>query len=94
MQNEYLHKIFHIEIHHLCDIDKEISMGYDTTCKLLNSSIRQLLMDEVDVKGELIFQSVAQTMKDDTNCVLFTEPNQDLCKFILDEIDTWMTNKF
>jgi hypothetical protein len=33
-------------------------------------------------------------MKDDTNRVLFTEPNQDLCRFIIDYIDTWMANKF
>jgi hypothetical protein len=33
-------------------------------------------------------------MKDDTNRVLFNEPNQDLCRFILKDIDTWMANKF
>jgi hypothetical protein len=69
-------------------------MGYDTTGELLNSSIRQLLMDEVDVEGEPISQSVERTMKDDTNRVLFTEPKQDLCRFILDDINTWMANKF
>jgi hypothetical protein len=58
MQNEYLHKIRHIKVHNICNIDKEISMGYDTTGKLLNSSIRQLLMDEVEVEGEPIFHSV------------------------------------
>jgi hypothetical protein len=37
IQNEYLHKIRHIEVHNLCNIDKEISLGYDTTVELLNS---------------------------------------------------------
>jgi hypothetical protein len=87
MQNEYLHKIRHIEVHHLCNIDKEISMGYDTTGELLNSSIRQLPMDEIDVEGEPIFHYVEQTMKDDTKLVLFTEPNQDLCSFIMNDIE-------
>jgi hypothetical protein len=51
-------------------------------------------MDEVDVEGEPIFKSVERTMKDDTNRVLFTEPNQDICRFILNDIETWMANKF
>jgi hypothetical protein len=68
-------------------------MGYDTTGELLNSSIRQLLMDEVDVEGEPIFHSVELMMKDDTNRVLFTEPNQDLCSSILNDIERWMANK-
>jgi hypothetical protein len=88
------YKIRHIEVHHLCNIDKEIPMGYDTTDELLKSSIRQLIMDEVDVEGEPIFHSVERTMKDDTNRVLFTEPNQDLCSFILNDIETWMAYKF
>jgi predicted ABC-type exoprotein transport system permease subunit len=51
-------------------------------------------MDEVDVEGEPIFQSVERTMKDDTDRVLFIQPNQDLCQFILEDIDTWMATKF
>jgi hypothetical protein len=33
-------------------------------------------------------------MKEDTDRVLFTEPNQDLCQLILEDIDTWMANTF
>jgi hypothetical protein len=33
-------------------------------------------------------------MKDDTDQALFTEPNQDLFKHILDDIETWMEHKF
>jgi hypothetical protein len=47
-------------------------MEYDTKGELLNSLIRKLLMDEVDVEGEPIFQSVELTMKDETSRVLFT----------------------
>jgi hypothetical protein len=32
-------------------------------------------------------------MKDDTGRTLFTEHNQDICKHILDEIETWMEHK-
>jgi hypothetical protein len=31
MQNEHLYKIRHIKIHDMCNIDKEVSMGYNTT---------------------------------------------------------------
>jgi hypothetical protein len=51
-------------------------------------------MDEVDVEGEPIFHSIERTMKYNTSRVLFTEPNQDLCSFILNDIETWMANKF
>jgi hypothetical protein len=51
MQNKYLHTIKHIEIHNMCNIDKKNAMGYDTTGEVLNSTIRQILMDEVDVEG-------------------------------------------
>jgi hypothetical protein len=69
-------------------------MGYDTTGEILNSSIRQLLMEELDVEGEPIFQSVERTMKDNTYRVLFTEPNQELCQHILEDIGTWIANRF
>jgi hypothetical protein len=51
-------------------------------------------MDEVDVEGEPIFQTIVRTMKGDTNRALFTETNQDLCKHVLDDIETWMKHKF
>jgi hypothetical protein len=94
IQNEYLHKIGHIEIHNICNIDKEVSMGHGTPGELINSTIRQILMDEVDVEGEPIFKSVERTMKDDMDRVLFTEPDQDLCKHILKDIETCMAKKF
>jgi hypothetical protein len=31
MQNEYLNHIKHVEMHNICHIDKDISLGYDTT---------------------------------------------------------------
>jgi hypothetical protein len=51
-------------------------------------------MDEVAVEGEPIFQSVKRTMKDDTDHVLFTGPNLELCKHILEDIKMWTANKF
>jgi hypothetical protein len=33
-------------------------------------------------------------MKDDTDRFLFTEPNQELRQHILEDIDTWMANRF
>jgi hypothetical protein len=60
MQHEYLHNICHIEIHHLCNFYKDISIGYDTTGEILNSSIRQLLMYEVDDEGKPINLSISR----------------------------------
>jgi hypothetical protein len=94
MKNEHLPNIKHIEIHNMCHIDKEISMGYDTMGDALNSTSRKLLMDEVDLEGEPLFQVIARTMKDDTDRALFMEPNQDTCKRILDNIETWIEHKF
>jgi hypothetical protein len=51
MQNEYLRHTQCVEMYHLCHIDKEISFGYDITGELISSTIRQMLMDEVGVKG-------------------------------------------
>jgi hypothetical protein len=94
MQNEYLQKIKHIEIHNMRNINEEIVMGYDTTDEVLNSTIRQILMDEVDVEGDPNFQAIECTMTKDMDRTIFTEPNQDLCKHILDDIETWMEHKF
>jgi hypothetical protein len=75
-------------------IDKDISMGYDTMGEALNSALRQLLTDEVDVEGEPLFQTIGCTMTNDTDRALFMEPTQDICKHILDDIETWMEHKF
>jgi hypothetical protein len=93
MQNEYLYKIKHNEIHNICHIDAEISMGCDTTGEVLNTTIRQLLMDEVDLELEQLFQAIECTTKEDTDRALSTEPNQDICKYILDNIEIWMEHK-
>jgi hypothetical protein len=69
-------------------------MGCNTTGEVLNLTIRQLLMDEVDVEGEPILQPIEHTTKDDTDHALFTEPNQNICKHILDDIETWIKHKF
>jgi hypothetical protein len=51
-------------------------------------------MDKVDVEGEPIFQAIKRTLQHDTDCGLLTEPNQNLCKYTLDDIETWMEHKF
>jgi hypothetical protein len=58
MQNEYMCHIKHAEMHNLCHIDKDISLGYDTTGEKKSRTIHQMLMDEVDVEGDPIFHSI------------------------------------
>jgi hypothetical protein len=45
VQNEYIRHIKHVEIHNLCHIEKDISLGYNTTGELIFSTISQILMD-------------------------------------------------
>jgi Fe-S-cluster formation regulator IscX/YfhJ len=63
MQNEDPHHIKHAEMHNLCHIDNDISLDCDTTGERISSMICQILMDEVDVKGEPIFHSIERTIK-------------------------------
>jgi hypothetical protein len=77
-------------MHNLCHIDKDISLGYDTTGEIITSTIHQMLMDEVDVEVETIFHTIERTMKNYTNRALFLEPNNDLCMAILDDIKSWV----
>jgi hypothetical protein len=77
----------------MCHIDKEIYMGYNTMGEVLNTTIGQLLVDEVYVEREPLFQAIERTMKEDMDRDLFTELNQDICKYILYEIETWMEHK-
>jgi hypothetical protein len=93
-QNEYLRHIKHVEMHNLYHIDKDISLGYDTTWELISSTIHQMLMDEVDVEGEPIFHTIERTMKNDTNRALFLDSNNYFCMTILDDIEDWMVQKF
>jgi hypothetical protein len=74
MQNEYLRHTKHVEIHNLSHIDKDLSLGYDTTGEIITSTIRQMLMDKVDVKGKMIFHDIERKMKNDTNRALFWNP--------------------
>jgi hypothetical protein len=91
MQNEHLHHTKHVEMHNLSHIDKNISLGYDTTGESITSIIRKMLMDEVDVEGDPIFDAIERTMNNDTNWALFLEPNNDLCMTILDDLKSWMS---
>jgi hypothetical protein len=50
MQNIYLGHIKHVEMHNLCHIDKDISLGYDTTWELISSIIHQMLMDATTIE--------------------------------------------
>jgi hypothetical protein len=68
-------------MHHLCHIDKEISLGYDTTGEPISSTIRQMIINEVDVEGDPILHSIERTTKYDTN---------DLCMKILEDIEGWL----
>jgi hypothetical protein len=81
-------------MHHVCHIDKEISLGYDTTGELISSTIRQMIMDEFDVEGDTIFHSIEIKIKEDTNIAIFLEPNNDLCMAILEDIEGWLAQKF
>jgi hypothetical protein len=93
-QNEHLRHTKHVEMHNLSHIEKDISLGYDTTGEIIMSTIRQMLMDDVDVEGEPIFHSIERTMKNNTNRALFLEPNNDLFMTILDHLESWMSKKF
>jgi hypothetical protein len=73
-------------MHNLIHIDKDISLGYDTTGEIITSTICQMLMDKVDVEGEPIFHAIERTTKNDTNRALFLEPNNDHCMTILDDL--------
>jgi hypothetical protein len=53
-----------------------------------------MLIDEVDVEGDPIFQSIERAMKADTNRALFLEPNNGLCMAILEDIEGWLAQKF
>jgi hypothetical protein len=90
MQNEDLRRTKHVEMHNLSHIDKDISLGYDTTGEIINSTIRQMLMDEVDVEGEPIFHVIERTMKNKTDRAPFLEPNNNLCMTILDDLEIWI----
>jgi hypothetical protein len=79
------------EVHYLCHIDKEISLGYDTTGESISSTIRQMLMDEVDVDGDPICHSIERTMKEDMNRAIFLEPNNDVCMDILEDMEGWLS---
>jgi hypothetical protein len=94
MQNEHICHTKHVEMHSLCHIDKEISVGYDTTGESISSMIRKMLMEEVDVGGDPIFHSIERTAKEDMNRALFLEPNNDLCMAILEDIEGWLAQKF
>jgi hypothetical protein len=94
MQNEHIRHTKHVETHHLCHIDKEISRGCDTAGELISSTVRQMIMDEVDVEGDPILHSIKRTMKEDTNREIFLEPNNDLCMAILEDIEGWLAQKF
>jgi hypothetical protein len=94
MQNKYLHHTKHVELHHLCHIGKDISLGYDTTGELISSTIRQMIMDEFDVEGEPIFYAIESTMKDDTNRAIFLEPKIKLFMAILEDIEGWLAQKW
>jgi hypothetical protein len=78
-------------MHKLSHIDKDISLGYDTTGKIITSTICQMLMDEVDVEGKPIFHVIERKIH--TNRALFLEPNNDLCMMILDDSESWMAQK-
>jgi hypothetical protein len=52
MQKEYFHNLKHIEMHNVCHINKEIMLGFDDDGETITGTIRQLLMDDVDVEGE------------------------------------------
>jgi hypothetical protein len=75
----------HVEMHNLCHIDKDITLGYD--------KISQTLMDEDDVEGEPVFHAIERTMKNDTNRALFLDSNNYLCMKILNDIEDWMAHK-
>jgi hypothetical protein len=94
MQNKHLHNTKNVGMHHLCHIDKEISLGYDTIGEPISSTIRQILMDEVDVEWDPIFHSIEKTMRADTNIALLLETNNDLCMAILEDIEGWLAQKF
>jgi hypothetical protein len=94
MQNKHIRNTKHVEMHHLCHIDKEISLGYDTTSEPISSTIRKMLMDEVDVEGDPIFHSIERTMKAAMNRALFLEPSNDLCMVMLEDIEGWLAQKF
>jgi hypothetical protein len=78
IQKEDLRNRKHVKMHHTCHIDKEISLDDDTTGEPISSTIRQMLMDEVDVEGEPIVHSIERIMKADTNRALFLEPYNDI----------------
>jgi hypothetical protein len=90
MQNKYLRHTKNVELHHLCHIQNEIYLIYDTSAELISSTIRQMIMDKIDVEGELIFHAIERTMKDDTNRAIFLDPNDDLCMAILENIAGWL----
>jgi hypothetical protein len=58
IQNEYLCHTKHVEMHDICHIDKDVSLGYYTTGEIITSTIHQMLMDEVDVEVEPIFHAI------------------------------------
>jgi hypothetical protein len=90
MQNEHLRYTKNVEMHHLYHIDKNISLGYDTTGEPISRTISQMMMDEVDVEGDTIFHSIERTLNEDTNRAIFLEPNNDLCIAILEDIQGWL----
>jgi hypothetical protein len=59
MQNELLHNIQHVELHGLSDIGIDFHLGNDCNDREdYSNSIRELLLDELDIDGQRILHSI------------------------------------
>jgi hypothetical protein len=95
MQNEFLHNIQHVEIHRLADIDVELHISNDSNNgEDFSNTIMDLLPEEVDSHGHLVFHAIERTMKPDTTRSLFAKQNDAQCNAILKDIDNWLCSKF
>jgi hypothetical protein len=72
MHNKFLHNIQHVEIPCLSEIDIEFHLGNDCDDREeYSNTIRELLLNELDIDGNWIFHSIEHTLKADTARALF-----------------------
>jgi hypothetical protein len=60
----------------------------------ISNSIMELLLDATDTEGQRLFHSIEHTRKSDTIRAIFTQQNQSGYNKILNDPDTWLSDKF